>query len=252
MRWPRVSELLLLIVVMQIMLIFRSMPPPCPPPRPLTPPTWSAVKRVGVLVVATGRYVSFVSQLLTDLSLYFLPGYNVSAVIFTDEPHPPGCTVQRCRVVPHVRYGWPYDTLLRWEGAHHFSLCYPFFFLNQNIAAYANASAVLSDFDFLFAIDADMRIEATVGSEIFGPLVGVLHPAYHSAAVKDFTYEQSNAHSAAYIAPGEGHHYFAGGVSGGERAKFLEMARAISAGARRDLANGAFVAVRVLPRCIDR
>jgi hypothetical protein len=116
--------------------------------------------------------------------------------------------------------------------------------------AYANASAVLQEFDFLFAIDADMRIEGSVGSEIFGPLVGVLHPAYYHAKVSDFTYEQNNSRSAAYIARGEGHHYFAGGVSGGEREPFLRMAHAVSAGARHDLQSG-FVAVRVPRPCLS-
>lgn len=93
-----------------------------------------------------------------------------------------------------------------------------------------------------------MRVEGAVGSEILGPLVGVLHPAYYSAPPADFTYERANAASAAFVAPGEGHHYFAGGVNGGQRAAFLDMARAVSQGARRDLSNGGFVAVRVA-RC---
>lgn len=90
-----------------------------------------------------------------------------------------------------------------------------------------------------------MRVEGAVGSEILGPLVGVLHPAYYSAPPADFTYERANTASAAYVPPGEGHHYFAGGVNGGQRAAFLDMARAVSQGARRDLSNGGFVAVRV-------
>lgn len=118
MRWPRVPALLSLVALLQLVLIWRGgeAPPPQCPPHP-APAPWSAVRRVGVLVVATGRYVRFVPQLLEDLAQHFLAGYNVTAVIFTDDPRPPGCTPQRCRIIKHTRYGWPYDTLLRWEGA---------------------------------------------------------------------------------------------------------------------------------------
>lgn len=118
MRWPRASVVLSAIVVLQLIILWRgpSDPPTCPPPPP-APVPWSPMRRIGVLVVATGRYVSFVPQLLADLSANFLVGYDVTTVLFTDELHPPACAPPRCRVIPHQRYGWPYDTLLRWEGA---------------------------------------------------------------------------------------------------------------------------------------
>jgi hypothetical protein len=123
MRVPRVSTLLLLVLLLQVFLLLRSCPTaqPCPSQAQLpslsSASLYGAVKRVGVLIVATGRYVQFIPQLLTDMSSHFLVGYNVTAVIFTEEARPVGCERYQCKVVSHKRYGWPYDTLLRWEGS---------------------------------------------------------------------------------------------------------------------------------------
>lgn len=119
MRLPRVTLLVTLVCVLQLLLLLRTEPEPCPTSiksQP-APSLYGRVKKVGVLIVATGRYVQFISQLLDDLSKHFLVDYSVTAVIFTESKQPSGCDKFPCKVVPHVRYGWPYDTLLRWEGA---------------------------------------------------------------------------------------------------------------------------------------
>ena len=115
---------------------------------------------MGLLVIATNRYTEFVGVLVESARRFFMRGELVTIYVFTDRPErvPPG--VETC-LVEHRK--WPFATLLRY---HH-------------IEQYRDR---LSDEDFLYQCDADMRFVGPVGREALPGkargLVGVEHPAF--------------------------------------------------------------------------
>ncbi len=171
--------------------------------------------KVGLLVVATGRYIQFVEPLLASADKHFLPEQEVTYVIFTDQPVTFQENIQRNIIrVEQKRLGWPYDTMMR-------------------LAMYAQQKELLQAMDYLFACDADMLFVDTVGNEIIGERVATQHPGFVG---KRGTYETRKT-STAYIAPDEGSHYFAGGFNGGSSKEFLTLAETITHHIEIDLSN---------------
>ena len=91
--------------------------------------------------------------------------------------------------------------------------------------------------DFVFMVDADMRLEAPIGAEILAPLVATRHPGFVRAARAELPYER-RPQSAASVGPDEGVAYYAGGFVGGARERLLELSARIAAGIDRDDASG--------------
>src|SRR5690348_14462467 len=145
--------------------------------------------KVGLCIVATGKYIQFVEQLVRSADCYLLPGHEITYFVFTD-----GTPIDHPRIIKiaHKKLGWPYDTMMRFE-------------------AYHNAKEQLSKMDYLFALDADMLLVDTLGNEILGERVGTLHPGFFNKKRERFSYESKNKNSTAFIASYEGKHYFAGG-----------------------------------------
>jgi len=163
---------------------------------------------VGLLIVATGKYIQFVQPLIDSAREHFCKNHDVTYFVFTDGEIE-GDDIVR---IYQERMGWPYDTLMRWPVYnHHYE--------------------VFKDMDYLFATDADMRFEAEVGDEILSDRVGTQHPGYVG---RRGTYE-SRKQSTAYIDPSEGSRYFAGGFNGGSHDDFLKMAATISENIHIDL-----------------
>lgn len=168
--------------------------------------------KVGLLIVATGKYDRFVDPLIKSARTYFCPDEEVTYFVFTDGSISVGNDVVR---VQQSRLGWPLDTMMRnWIYAQHKEL-----FAEQ---------------DYLFALDADMLFLDTVGSEILGDRVATQHPGFIG---RRGTYE-TDRRSLAYIAPSEGEIYFAGGFFGGSRVEFCKIIDETSRRVLKDLAKG--------------
>lgn len=165
--------------------------------------------KVGLLVVATGKYISFVRPLLDSASRHFCPGHEVTYFIFTDGEPPAYPNVIKFY---HERVGWPYDTMMR-------------------CAMYLQHAQELREMDYLFACDADMLFVDTVGSEIFADRVATQHPGFVG---KRGSYED-RVISTACVRRNEGEYYFAGGFYGGSAEEFLKMTRTMVANIFIDL-----------------
>lgn len=172
-------------------------------------PVWA--KKVGLLVVATGKYIEFVQPLIHSADRYFCPEDEVTYFIFTD-----GKVSDAPHIITfyHERVGWPYDTMMR-------------------SAMYLEHHDELEKMDYLFACDADMLFVDTVGHEIFSDRVATLHPGFVG---KYGTYEHRSS-SKAYVARGEGNYYFAGGFYGGTSKEFLKMTRRMVKNINKDLSK---------------
>lgn len=164
---------------------------------------------VGVLIVATGRYIQFVKPLVESAQKYLLTEHEKTYFVFTDG-HAPDFPY----IVPvyQKRLGWPYDTLLR-------------------CAIYAQHADLYKGIDYLFAIDADMLFVDTVGDEILSDRVATQHPGFIG---RRGTYE-TNELSTACVGRHEGVYYFAGGFHGGSCSEFLKLANTMHHNIVKDL-----------------
>lgn len=171
---------------------------------------------IGLLIVATGRYIQFVESLINSADKYFCKNHKVTYFIFTDGQPPKRNDVVK---VDHQRLGWPHDTLRRFTVYH------------KNKELFKNM-------DYLFATDADMLFVDDVGDEILSDRVATQHPGFVG---RRGTYE-TRPISSACVRSNEGKIYFAGGFNGGSRDEFLRMAETISRNIDQDL-NKNFIAL---------
>jgi histo-blood group ABO system transferase len=159
--------------------------------------TISASENVGLLIVATGKYICFVNPLIESAKKHFCKNQHVTYFVFTDQEYDPPADVIR---IEQRRLGWPYDTMMRYQ-------------------VYLDHWQSLSSQDYLFACDADMLFVGDVGNEILGERVATLHPGFVG---KRGSYE-TNPQSKACIGKKEGLHYYAGGFYGGAKTSFFHI-----------------------------
>ncbi len=171
--------------------------------------------KIGLVVIATGKYTQFIPPLFKSVKKHFMKGHEVKIFVFTDGKVPENDVVKR---VEQEHLGWPGATLKR----------YHIFDKNKD---------VLSEMDYLFYCDADMKFVGDVGEEILpeedsNGLVGTQHPGFYSG--KRGTYE-TRPESTAYVPPQEGSTYYAGGFNGGTSKAFLKMSKTIKERVDKDL-----------------
>ncbi len=165
---------------------------------------------IGLCMVATGKYIQFVTPLIRSAEKYFCPRHNRTYFVFTDnnialKEQDESSNIQ---FIYQKRLGWPYDTLLRFD-------------------VYLKNQVSFADMDYIFATDADMLFVNYMGDEILGKHVGTQHPGHNGknplwSAPGSISYE-TNPISTAYISHEEGEHYFAGGFYGGSYDGFFSM-----------------------------
>lgn len=153
--------------------------------------------KIGLCIMATGKYIQFVDPLVESARKYFCPHHQVTFFVYTDQPLHEEPDIVR---IEQKRLGWPFDTMMR------------------NSVYYQNRSH-LEGQDYLYGIDADMLFVNPIGDEILGERVASLHAWYVG---KRGTYE-TNPASLACVYPGEGVHYFAGGFFGGSKQEFFNL-----------------------------
>jgi histo-blood group ABO system transferase len=171
---------------------------------------------IGLLVIATNKYIKFVDQLLKSSQNFFLKKHTVNMFVFTDSPSVPDGTIRVFQ--PHMP--WPGSTLKRYH-------------------IFTKNSDILSKMDYLFYSDADMRFEGEVGDEVLGDLVATQHPGFWNQPYSFFSTSYENRpQSMAYMPPGYGKAYYAGGFNGGKAVRFLNMANTISQWIDQDEAKG--------------
>ena len=69
--------------------------------------------KIGLLIIATNKYIDFVQPLINSINLYFLKNHNVKIFCFTDDK----TKVFQDNVVKiyQEHLNWPYITLKRYE-----------------------------------------------------------------------------------------------------------------------------------------
>lgn len=200
--------------------------------------------KIGLVVVATGKYKKFLSNLLYSADRYFFSGDEVSCFLFTDKPeesvdYSGRITLHQFKVTHEP---WPAPTLKRFH-----------YFLSQD--------SRLSEVSYIYYCDVDMQFVGPVGHEILPDeqgLTATAHPGFFKRLplnlyqrikkklglkhkTKDIvlrgTYETNNK-SKAFVSSQEGDIYFAGGFFGGLSTSFLNMARQLRENIECDMLNG--------------
>lgn len=169
-------------------------------------------RRVGLCVMATGKYIQYVPKLLDSADNYFLKDHEVTYFVFTDSPF----EHQHAKTIYQKQLGWPYDSMMRFH-------------------TYLKHADLFANLDYIYAIDADMGFAGTVGDEILSDRVATVLSVHLFKAQKPY---ESNPLSTAYVHVNEGGQYYAGAFYGGSRDEFIRLLRKTTEQINIDLARG--------------
>ena len=169
-------------------------------------------KRVGLCIMATGKYIQYVPRLIASADHYFLKNHDVTYFVFTDSPF----VHEKARTVYQRQLGWPYDSMMRFH-------------------TYLKHADLFNDLDYIYAIDADMGFVADVGSEILSDRVATILSVHLFKPQKPYEY---NPLSTAYVHTNEGRQYYAGAFYGGSRDEFIRLLKKTTEQVDIDLARG--------------
>lgn len=167
---------------------------------------------IGLLLIATNKYDTYIGPLLESANQYFLKGHVVTYFIFTDTSRD---LTKEYIFEPTREYNivqfykehepWPLPTLNRYHT-----------FISQE--------EILRKQDYLFYADIDMLFLDDIEDEVLSDRVATIHPGFPLGA----TSVESNEKSTAYIPHGTNEYYFAGGFNGGTSSEFLKMSTTIA------------------------
>lgn len=157
---------------------------------------------------------------------FFLKGHDIDFILWTDIPE--GVPID-AKIIPIQPFQWPMPTLHRYH-----------LFLQQE--------ELLSEYDFIYYIDADMKFVSRVGDEVLGELVGAQHPMYALKRSYHPPYEPNKKSTAFIPRPGRVLEeqnkkryeplYFAGGFQGGRTDKFIKAMKVMREKIDKDFAKG--------------
>ncbi len=175
--------------------------------------------RIGLLLIATGKYDVFLQPLIDSVDKWFFRGDQITIYLFTDKTdlklvHSDRINIVTCSI-PHKTF--PYSTLYRYK--------------------YFTAASHLIDTEYVFYCDVDMKFVGDVGREVLPvdtSLVATIHPGFYKGGGSWCTDERSNA----YTPPENRRKYYAGGFNGGKTEGFMTMAKILSELITEDEVNG--------------
>lgn len=171
-------------------------------------------KNVGIVLIATNGYIDFIPDLIESINKYFLKDCNVNIYLFSD-------------------FGSTFRIYKNFKQTHIQHEVFPLISLRRYKTIYENKQ-LFNNEDYLYFIDADMKIVDYINESILGDLVGVLHPGYINTVGTPERDKKSNA----FIDESENNMYFMGSFTGGKIDIYLEMCKQISECIEDDLNKG--------------
>ena len=170
--------------------------------------------KIGLLIISTNKYIRFLQPLITSADKFLLKNQEVTYFVFTNEDVE--LFTERNVVKINVEHkDWPWMTLGRYK-------------------IFNESRKELSEMDYLFYSDADMKFVSEVGDEIISERVATQHPGFYGSKGTP----ETNPNSLAYIDPNDQNQYFAGGFNGGTSEEYLKMAKNLADNIDIDFKNG--------------
>jgi histo-blood group ABO system transferase len=157
---------------------------------------------IAIPIIATGKYINFVPELIKGINKYFLPEHKKWIYVFTDFEG----KIEGAEKVHQQHRKFPYPTLFRYH------IIYNYFHSQQ------------LNFDYYYYIDSDFLIVDYVGEEILGNVVATLHPGFFNKSPDRFELETKFL-CRAYVNPNKITQYVCGGFQGGK--EYLTLAKKI-------------------------
>jgi len=170
--------------------------------------------KIGLLIIATNKYTTFLQQLISSADKFFCNNHEVTYFIFTNKY----IKIDSIRNIVKIyaeHKEWPWMTLGRYK-------------------IFSEESNRLSNMDYLYYSDVDMGFCDFVGDEILSQRVATQHPGYFGERGTP----ETNPLSLACVLPHEAMQYFAGGFNGGTSEEYLKMANKISINIEKDYSRG--------------
>lgn len=164
-------------------------------------------KSIGILLIATNKYSQFVQPLIDSIEKYFLLNHDITIHLFTDKLFI--ANTIRCKFKQYSipSYGFPQATLYRYK-------------------IFTEHAVFLSDSDYLFYLDVDMKVVDFVDNEILGDrLTAVHHPGFYKSG---YGSSNCNPKSNAFVPKEKQYFYFAGGFQGGETKEYLSLCASLN------------------------
>ena len=178
--------------------------------------------KIGILIIATGKYHVFVPPLLASIEKYFFTNHDLILYLFSETDFIDRTKIDRTKIVhiSTVHEPFPLCTLHRYRRF--------------------SDAADLIDTDYLFYCDADMLFVDKVDEEILPnlseQLTVVRHPGYWKGG---WGSPNTDIKSKAWLPQNKRINYFCGGFNGGETNAFLSMSGELARNIENDSQNGA-------------
>ncbi len=179
---------------------------------------------IGILYIATGRYICFWNEFYKSAKEHLFTNHNVRFFIYTDAPEIDYENNEDVTKLFAQSSKWP------------ISVC-------DKYAILLSGKKFYDEMDYLFHFNANMKFVAPIGDEILPNkdhgyiCVGEWLNHKLKSTPDKFPYER-NPNSLACIPQGRGEHYFMGGVHGGRKREYLNMCQELENSIRRDFKNG--------------
>jgi hypothetical protein len=177
--------------------------------------------KIGILLIATGKYIQFFPDLYQGLKRLFFPNIEKRFFLWTD------ATINDCPkdiIVTFLKQrGHPADTLFRYH-----------YFLQ-------NEAQLQSSVDIVYYMDIDTSIIELIQDDSLlptdtQPLIVTQHPGFCD---QNFVgTPERRIESTAYVSPHSNMMYVCGGFNGGKTKEFLQMSRVISNNIDMDTQKG--------------
>jgi histo-blood group ABO system transferase len=175
-------------------------------------------KKIGLLVIATNKYISFIDNLISSADKYFFSNDNeefeIQYHIFTNIVDYEKDSKRDIFIYEIEHKPWPWMTL----GRYHIFSMY---------------ETHLKKLDYVFYCDADMLFVDHVSKEILSDFTVTIHPGFKGGRGTP----ETNSRSTAAIG-NEDLVYVAGGFNGGSSESFLNMSKKLSTNIDKDFSRG--------------
>jgi len=173
------------------------------------------MKKINILIVGTKKYYDFALDLIESINKYFLINHKIHIFLFTDREDP---SIKNVTIIKTPHKDWPGMTLLRYH-------------------LFCDSEDIISDCDYMYYIDADMKVIKPIGDEIIGDRVNVMHVGYYDKPRNEWDYDRCTI-SNAYIPYGKGDMYYHATLIGANRDNFITMSHTINDWVESDIMKG--------------